>query len=142
MAVSVFDIFKIGIGPSSSHTVGPMRAAARFVSHWIEERGLLDRVVRIRGELFGSLAHTGRGHGTDKAVLCGFEGEWPDRIDPDIIETTLARIRNDKRIRLLGKHEIDFDEKRDLIFNKRQKLPYHSNGMRFTAYGANDEIGV
>jgi L-serine dehydratase len=136
----VFDIFKIGIGPSSSHTVGPMRAAARFVSHWLEERGLLDRVVRIRGELFGSLAHTGRGHGTDKAVLCGFEGEWPDRIDPDIIEGTLARIRSDKRIRLLSRHEIDFDEKRDLIFNKRQKLPYHSNGMRFTAYGANDEV--
>jgi L-serine dehydratase len=140
MAVSVFDIFKIGIGPSSSHTVGPMRAAARFVSHWLDERGLLDRVVRIRGELFGSLAHTGRGHGTDKAVLCGFEGEWPDRIDPDIIEGTLARIRNDKRIRLLGRHAVDFDEKRDLIFNKRQKLPYHSNGMRFTAYGANDDV--
>ncbi|MBL8299740.1 MAG: L-serine ammonia-lyase [Rhodanobacteraceae bacterium] len=140
MAVSVFDIFKIGIGPSSSHTVGPMRAAARFVSHWLAERGLLDRVVRIRGELFGSLAHTGRGHGTDKAVLCGFEGEWPDRIDPDIIEGTLARIRNGKRIRLHSCHEIDFDEKRDLIFNKRQKLPYHSNGMRFTAYGANDEV--
>ena len=140
MAVSVFDIFKIGIGPSSSHTVGPMRAAARFVSHWLDERGLLGRVVRIRGELFGSLAHTGRGHGTDKAVLCGFEGEWPDRIDPDIIEGTLARIRSDKRIRLLARHEVDFDEKRDLIFNKRQKLPYHSNGMRFTAYGANDDV--
>jgi L-serine dehydratase len=140
MAVSVFDIFKIGIGPSSSHTVGPMRAAARFVSHWLDERALLPRVTRIRGELFGSLAHTGRGHGTDKAVLCGFEGEWPDRIDPDIIEGTLARIRNDKRIRLLGRHEIEFDEKRDLVFNKRQKLPYHSNGMRFTAYADNDEV--
>ncbi|HVH32718.1 MAG TPA: L-serine ammonia-lyase [Tahibacter sp.] len=140
MAVSVFDIFKIGIGPSSSHTVGPMRAAARFVSHWLDERGLLDRVARIRGELFGSLAHTGRGHGTDKAVLCGFEGEWPDRIDPDVIEGKLARIRAGKRLRLLGRHEIDFDEKRDLVFNKRQKLPYHSNGMRFTAYGDNDEV--
>ena len=139
MGVSVFDIFKIGIGPSSSHTVGPMRAGARFVSHWLEERGLLERVARIRGELFGSLAHTGRGHGTDKAVLCGFEGEWPDRINPDIIEGTVERIRNSKRIRLLGKHEIDFDEKRDLVFNKRQKLPYHTNGMRFTAYGANEE---
>ncbi|WP_386070716.1 L-serine ammonia-lyase [Tahibacter sp. UC22_41] len=140
MAVSVFDIFKIGIGPSSSHTVGPMRAAARFVSHWLDERGLLERVARIRGELFGSLAHTGRGHGTDKAVLCGFEGEWPDRIDPDVIEGKLARIRADRRLRLLGRHEIDFDEKRDLVFNKRQKLPYHSNGMRFTAYGENDEV--
>ena len=140
MAVSVFDIFKIGIGPSSSHTVGPMRAAARFVSHWLDERGLLDRVARIRGELFGSLAHTGRGHGTDKAVLCGFEGEWPDRIDPDIIESKLERIRSEKRLNLLGRHQIDFDEKRDLVFNKRQKLPYHSNGMRFTAYGDNDEV--
>ena len=97
-------------------------------------------MARIRGELFGSLAHTGRGHGTDKAVLCGWEGEWPDRIDPDIIESTLARIRSDRRIRLLGRHPIDFDEKRDLVFNKRQKLPYHSNGMRFTAYDGNDEI--
>jgi L-serine dehydratase len=136
MAVSVFDLFKIGIGPSSSHTVGPMRAAARFVSHWLDEKGVLARVARIRGELFGSLAHTGRGHGTDKAVLCGFEGEWPDKIDPDIIPTKLERIRADKKIRLLGKHEIAFDEKADLIFNKRTKLPYHSNGMRFTAYDA------
>ncbi|UXI67605.1 L-serine ammonia-lyase [Tahibacter amnicola] len=140
MAVSVFDIFKIGIGPSSSHTVGPMRAAARFVNRWVDERGLLDRVVRIRGELFGSLAHTGRGHGTDKAVLCGFEGEFPDQIDPDIIDNKLARIRSEKRIRLLGRHDIAFDEKGDLVFNKRQKLPYHTNGMRFTAYGANDEV--
>jgi L-serine dehydratase len=136
MAVSVFDLFKIGIGPSSSHTVGPMRAAARFVTHWLDEKRVLDKVARIRGELFGSLAHTGRGHGTDKAVLCGFEGEWPDKIDPDVIPTKLERIRNAKKIRLLGKHEIAFDEKTDLIFNKRTKLPYHSNGMRFTAYDA------
>jgi L-serine dehydratase len=140
MAVSVFDIFKIGIGPSSSHTVGPMRAAARFVSRWLDERGLLDRVIRIRGELFGSLAHTGRGHGTDKAVLCGFEGEWPDRIDPDVIQGKLERIRASRKIRLLDKCEIDFDEKSDLVFNKRQKLPYHSNGMRFSAFGLNEEV--
>ena len=93
MSVSAFDLFKIGIGPSSSHTVGPMRAAARFATRWLEEPGLLSRVARIRAELYGSLAHTGRGHGTDKAVLLGFEGEWPDRIDPDAIETRLARIR-------------------------------------------------
>jgi len=136
MAVSVFDLFKIGIGPSSSHTVGPMRAAARFVTRWLDEKGALDKVARIRGELFGSLAHTGRGHGTDKAVLCGFEGEWPDKIDPDVIPAKLERVRAHKKIRLLGKHEIAFDEKTDLIFNKRQKLPYHSNGMRFTAYDA------
>ncbi len=136
MAVSVFDLFKIGIGPSSSHTVGPMRAAARFVTRWLADRGILHNVARIRGELFGSLAHTGRGHGTDKAVLCGFEGEWPDKIDPDTIPTRLARIRSEKKIRLLGTHEIAFDEKTDLLFNKRQKLPYHSNGMRFIAYDA------
>jgi L-serine dehydratase len=136
MAVSVFDLFKIGIGPSSSHTVGPMRAAARFVTRWLDERGILYNVARIRGELFGSLAHTGRGHGTDKAVLCGFEGEWPDQIDPDSIPSRLSRIRSEKKIRILGKHEIAFDEKSDLVFNKRQKLPYHSNGMRFTAFDA------
>lgn len=136
MAVSVFDLFKIGIGPSSSHTVGPMRAAARFVTRWLEDRGILHNVSHLRGELFGSLAHTGRGHGTDKAVLCGFEGEWPDKIDPDSIPTRLSRIRGTKKIRLLGKHEIAFDEKTDLVFNKRQKLPYHSNGMRFTAFDA------
>ncbi len=136
MAVSVFDLFKIGIGPSSSHTVGPMRAAARFVTRWLDERGMLNDVVRIRGELFGSLALTGRGHGTDKAVLCGFEGEWPDQIDPDTIAATLERIRDRKKIRLLGRHEILFDEKTDLVFNKRQKLPYHPNGMRFCAFDA------
>src|SRR5690606_18305007 len=114
MAVSVFDLFKIGIGPSSSHTVGPMRAAARFSQRWLDEAGVLDRVTRVRCELFGSLALTGRGHGTDKAVLCGFEGSMPDSIDPDSIPTTLARIRGSGRLRLLGRHEIAFDEKADL----------------------------
>ncbi|MEO5624329.1 MAG: L-serine ammonia-lyase [Dokdonella sp.] len=136
MAVSVFDLFKIGIGPSSSHTVGPMRAAARFCQRWLDQGGLLDRVARVRCELFGSLALTGRGHGTDKAVLCGLEGSMPDAIDPDSIPASLARIRQSKTIRLLGRHEIAFDEKQDLVFNKRQKLPYHSNGMRFSAFDA------
>ncbi|HEX7341106.1 MAG TPA: L-serine ammonia-lyase [Rhodanobacteraceae bacterium] len=138
MAVSVFDIFKIGIGPSSSHTVGPMRAAARFTERWLDEKGLLDRVTRVRCELYGSLALTGRGHGTDKAVLLGFEGNWPDQVDPDIIPATLERIRSSKRLNLAGKKSIDFDEKRDLVFNKRQKLPYHVNGMRFSAFDASD----
>jgi L-serine dehydratase len=140
MAVSVFDLFKIGIGPSSSHTVGPMRAAARFCQRWLDEPGILDRVRRVRCELFGSLALTGRGHGTDKAILCGFEGEWPDKIDPESIPARLKRIRAEKKIRLIGRHEIAFDEKTDLVFNKRQKLPYHSNGMRFSAYGDGDEL--
>ncbi len=134
MAVSVFDLFKIGIGPSSSHTVGPMRAAARFVDRWLRERELLSRTTRVRAELFGSLAHTGRGHGTDKAVILGLEGEQPDSVDVDSIAGRLAQIRADKALLLHGEHRIAFDEKYDLIFNKRQKLPWHSNGMRFTAY--------
>jgi L-serine dehydratase len=136
MAVSVFDLFKIGIGPSSSHTVGPMRAAARFTSHWLDEKGVLARTARVRAEVFGSLALTGRGHGTDKAVLMGLEGHWPNQIDPDVIPAALERIRKHKKINLLGKHEIRFDEKQDLVLNKRQKLPFHTNGMRFTAYDA------
>jgi L-serine dehydratase len=136
MAVSVFDLFKIGIGPSSSHTVGPMRAAARFCERWLDEKGVLDRVTRVRAELFGSLAMTGRGHGTDKAVLLGLEGAHPDTVDPDSIPATLARIRKEHRIVLLGRHAIVFDEKADLVFNKRQKLPFHTNGMRFSAYDA------
>src|SRR5690606_15835898 len=134
MAVSTFDLFKIGIGPSSSHTVGPMRAAARFVEHWLVEPGRLPEVARVRAEVFGSLALTGRGHGTDKAVLMGLEGHQPNLIDPDLIPPALERIRATRRVRLHGEHEVAFDEKRDLVMNKRQKLPYHTNGMRFTAY--------
>ncbi len=136
MAVSVFDLFKIGIGPSSSHTVGPMRAGSRFV-HRLQERGVIGDVRRLRGELFGSLAHTGRGHGTDKAVLLGFEGNEPDQVDPDQIPRDLERMRLEKRLSVLG-YPVAFDEKTDLVFNKRQKLPYHSNGMRFTAYAADE----
>lgn len=136
MAVSVFDIYKIGIGPSSSHTVGPMRAAARFVRHHLNETGKLADVVRIRAEVFGSLALTGRGHGTDKAVLMGLEGHRPNQIDPDIIPAALERIRGEKKIRVDGLHEIAFNEKTDLIMNKRQKLPFHTNGMRFIAFDA------
>ncbi|MBC7989028.1 MAG: L-serine ammonia-lyase [Luteimonas sp.] len=138
MAVSTFDLYKIGIGPSSSHTVGPMRASARFVEQWLVESGRLAEVARIRAEVFGSLALTGRGHGTDKAVLMGLEGHWPNLIDPDVIPAALERIRGEKKLRLFGRHEIAFDEKRDLLMNKRQKLPYHTNGMRFSAYDAND----
>jgi L-serine dehydratase len=136
MAVSVFDIFKVGIGPSSSHTIGPMRAAARFVERWLADTGDLARVARVTVELHGSLAMTGRGHGTDKAVLCGLEGNWPDRIDPDAIPPLLERISSDKRVRLGATHEIAFDEKTDLVWNKRQKLPFHVNGMRFSAFDA------
>ncbi|MGV8940356.1 MAG: L-serine ammonia-lyase [Lysobacter sp.] len=140
MSVSCFDLFKIGIGPSSSHTVGPMRAAARFIERWVIDNGDLERTARVRAEVFGSLAMTGRGHGTDKALMMGLEGHWPNEIDPDIIPAALERIRGEKRLRLFGRHEIGFDEKHDLIMNKRQKLPFHTNGMRFTAFDADGEV--
>ena len=140
MSVSTFDLFKIGIGPSSSHTVGPMRAAERFVHRWLLDPGQLPDVARIRAEVFGSLALTGRGHGTDKAVLLGLEGHRPNLIDPDIIPATLERIRGEKRITLMGQHSIAFDEKRDLLMNKRQKLPFHTNGMRFSAFTADGTV--
>ena len=140
MAVSVFDLFKIGIGPSSSHTVGPMRAAARFVERWLDDAGTLARVARVRVELYGSLALTGRGHGTDKAVMLGLEGHWPDQIDADQIPAILAHIRDTHRIQLGGTHTIDFDETRDLVFNKRQKLPHHVNGMRYSAWADDDTL--
>ncbi|HET6396938.1 MAG TPA: L-serine ammonia-lyase [Pseudoxanthomonas sp.] len=140
MAVSTFDLFKIGIGPSSSHTVGPMRAAARFVQRWLAEPGRLHEVARVRAEVYGSLALTGRGHGTDKALLLGLEGHLPDRIDPDLIPAALERIRGGKQLALGGLHPVAFDEKRDLVMNKRQKLPFHTNGMRFSAYDAAGQV--
>ena len=132
MAISAFDLFKIGIGPSSSHTVGPMRAARMFALA-LRERGLLERVQRIRCELFGSLGATGRGHGTDKAVILGLEGEEPDRIDPDGIEPILARVRAEGVLRLLGAHPVAFQERADLSFLRRETLPFHPNAMRCTA---------
>ena len=134
MAISVFDIFKIGIGPSSSHTVGPMRAALQFAGK-LEQQGLISQVHRIRIELYGSLGATGKGHGTDKAVLLGLEGEAPDLIDPDIIPGRLASIREDGVIDLLQRYAVPFNEKTDLLFH-RKLLPYHSNGMRFTVFDA------
>lgn len=117
-----------------------MKAAERFIHRWLLDPGRLPEVARIRADVYGSLALTGRGHGTDKAILLGLEGQRPNLIDPDIIPATLERIRSSKRIQLMGQHEIAFDEKRDLGMNKRQKLPYHTNGMRFTAYNAEDEV--
>jgi len=135
MAISVFDIFKIGIGPSSSHTVGPMRAAMTFVNN-LEQRGVIDEVQRLRIELFGSLGATGKGHGTDKAILLGLEGEAPDLIDPAIIPQRLSAIRESGAVRLLQRYPVAFNEKADLLF-QRKVLPYHSNGMRFSVFGVN-----
>jgi L-serine dehydratase len=133
MAVSVFDLFKIGIGPSSSHTVGPMRAAGIFLKR-LEKAGCLDQVARVQVDLFGSLGHTGRGHGTDRAVLLGLEGEAPDQVDPDHISTRMADFVSGQPLRLGGHYEIALDLRRDLVFHKRQTLPHHSNGMRFAAF--------
>ena len=135
MAISVFDLFKIGIGPSSSHTVGPMRAARQFV-HRLERDGLLPRLARLHAELYGSLGATGKGHGSDKAVLLGLMGEQPDLVDTDAVPTILAQVREAKRLKALGVHEIAFDEADDLVLHKRKSLPYHPNGMIFTAFDA------
>ena len=134
MAISVFDLFKIGIGPSSSHTVGPMRAARQFAAR-LERGGLVGSVVRLRVELFGSLGATGRGHGSDKAILLGLEGEEPERVDTSSVPERLAAIRAAKTIRLLGRYPLPFEEKTDLIFNRRQTLPYHPNGLGFQTFG-------
>ena len=106
MTLSVFDMFKIGIGPSSSHTVGPMRAARTFVARLAAD-GLLERTARVRAELFGSLGATGHGHGSDKAVLLGLEGEDPETVDTDRVEERVARIRAQRRLCLAGAHQID-----------------------------------
>lgn len=139
MAISVFDLFKIGIGPSSSHTVGPMRAAQLFAAG-LSESGLLARVGRVKAELYGSLGATGKGHGSDKAVLLGLEGEAPDRVDVEQIESKLARIRGEHRLLLNGEHAIEFVERENLVMHRRQSLPYHPNGMRITAFDAAGEV--
>ena len=133
MAVSIFDLFKIGIGPSSSHTVGPMKAANQFLAR-LERLGLFDSTERVAVELYGSLAHTGRGHGTDKALMLGLQGERPDQVDPDAIEPILESIRADRRILLNGELPIAFSEIDDLVFKTSELLPKHSNGMRFRAF--------
>jgi L-serine dehydratase len=139
MTLSVFDIFKVGIGPSSSHTMGPMRAAREFVLG-LKGAGLLASTQQIAVRLYGSLALTGLGHGTDRAVLAGLEGAEPETVDPDGIEATVRRIRSSGRIRLLGEHEIAFDEPMQLLFMYHERLPRHSNGMRFDALAS--ERGV
>ena len=138
MAISVFDLFKIGIGPSSSHTVGPMRAAQVFVNG-LKDAGLLGAVASVKAELFGSLGATGKGHGSDKAVLLGLEGEAPDLVDPEQVDSKLARIRAEQRLLLAGEHPIAFVERDHLVMHRRQSLPFHPNGMRITAFDAAGE---
>ncbi|MDT8997785.1 L-serine ammonia-lyase [Paucibacter sp. APW11] len=139
MAVSVFDLFKIGIGPSSSHTVGPMRAARLFVLR-LRHEGLLDKTSRVLSQLYGSLGATGKGHGSDTAVLLGLAGHEPDTVDVERVAEYLSAIRGAKRIALMGEHEIAYDEAKDLTLFRRQSLPLHANGMRFTAFDAQGEV--
>ncbi|HMN94328.1 MAG TPA: L-serine ammonia-lyase [Hydrogenophaga sp.] len=132
MAVSAFDLFKIGIGPSSSHTVGPMRAARLFVAG-LQSGGLLDRVARVHCGLHGSLGATGKGHGSDKAVLLGLCGLEPETVPIESVEPTIAAIRQQGQIALMGQHTIAWNEREDLSFY-RQPLPFHANGMRLAAW--------
>src|SRR5665213_1077485 len=136
---SLFDLFKIGIGPSSSHTVGPMRAARRFCVD-LEAAGQIEESTRIMVELFGSLALTGHGHGTDRAILLGLLGEQPDQIDPAMIDGILTRVRTNHQLSLLGKHGIRFDEPKDLLWHRNEMLPGHSNGMRYTAFAGDGSV--
>ncbi|MGW3895080.1 L-serine ammonia-lyase [Micromonospora profundi] len=138
--ISVFDLFSVGIGPSSSHTVGPMRAARTFVSG-LKADGLLTDTARVQAELFGSLGATGHGHGSGQAVLLGLAGEAPETVDTDSVGSRVERIRAERRISLLDAHEVDFDPDRDLTLHRRRSLPYHPNGMTFAAYdGAGVEL--
>jgi L-serine dehydratase len=138
MKTSLFELFKIGIGPSSSHTVGPMRAANRFV-RGLDDLGVLARAHQIRVELFGSLALTGMGHGTDRGIMLGLLGMQPEQVDPAQIQGIIDDIRRRQTISLLSKKLVIFLHE-DLVWNKDSLLPGHSNGMRFTAYGADGAI--
>ena len=138
MAVSVFDLFKIGIGPSSSHTVGPMRAARMFALR-LDHDSLLPRTARVQSQLYGSLGATGKGHGSDKAVLLGLAGHEPDTVDVNTVPALLDAIRGAARLTLPGGHEIAFNEGSDLKFHRRESLPFHANGLRFIAF---DEAGA
>ena len=133
MAVSVFDIFKIGIGPSSSHTVGPMRAARLFVDR-LQQADMLQRCGCVQVRLYGSLGATGKGHGSDKAVLLGLQGHDPETVDVDSVPQLLSAIRNSGLIHLGGRHAVPFHESDHLLFHRRESLPFHANGMRFSAF--------
>ena len=132
MSISVFDLFKIGIGPSSSHTVGPMVAARRFVEELTAD-GALTRTARVTAELYGSLGATGAGHGSPKAIILGLQGERPESVDTESIPARVAAVREGGRLALAGGHEIAFSWRDDLVMHREASLSYHANGMRFTA---------
>lgn len=138
MAISVFDLFSIGVGPSSSHTIGPMRAARSFIEV-LQLEGNLNKTAKICVDLYGSLALTGKGHATDTAILAGLEGEKPEEVEPEYLEKRLREIRNSNTLNIGNEHEIPFIEAEHLLFHRDKQLPYHPNGMRFTAYNFDNE---
>ena len=138
MALSVFDLFKIGIGPSSSHTVGPMKAAAMFVRR-LAKAGQISQVARIEARLYGSLGATGKGHGTDTAIMLGLGGLMPDSIDPDTIDSRIRQIREDASLLLNGEQRMAFKERSDILFLRNETLPFHANGARFLAFASDGE---
>lgn len=143
MAISAFNLFSIGVGPSSSHTVGPMRAAKIFIENIknkFESNNKISSIKRIKIDLYGSLALTGKGHGTDIAVMLGLEGETPEGIDPNAIAERIEKVRSNKKLAMDGCYSITFDEPQDLIFHYDKQLPFHPNGMRFTAYDQEGEL--
>lgn len=138
MKVSVFDLFKIGIGPSSSHTVGPMIAAKYFLDS-LMNLGLLGDINTISISLYGSLGATGKGHGSGKAVILGLSGEAPDKVDVNQIPKIISSVIDTKKINLFGNHQISFDYHEDIIFHRKKSLPYHSNGMKFSSYDSKNK---
>lgn len=135
MTLSAFDLYSVGIGPSSSHTVGPMRAAKRFVEG-LTDSGRHDDVARVLNELFGSLGATGHGHGSPMVVVLGLEGEDPATTDADGAESRLQKVRDSGVLQLAGRRPVPFDADADLVLHKRTSLPAHPNGMIFTAFDA------
>ncbi len=139
MSISILDLFKIGVGPSSSHTVGPMNASRMFVMKLYEDE-LIGATSRVKAELFGSLGATGKGHGSNTAIILGLEGETPEFVDTDTTEQRLSDIQASRKLNLLGLKEIVFDEAADLVLYKRKSLPLHPNAMRLTALSADDSV--
>lgn len=140
MSISVFDLFSIGIGPSSSHTVGPMLAANAFLD--LLKNEYFDKTARVKVELYGSLALTGKGHGTDKAILNGLEGKSPETVDPESMVPRMHEIIASNILQLAGKKEIPFHELSDFLFFQKELLPKHTNGMRLTAYDSSGAIVI
>ena len=139
MSISTFDLFKIGIGPSSSHTVGPMNAARRF-ARCLDEAGLVERCSRVQAHLYGSLGATGAGHGSPKAIILGLEGESPDSVEVETIAARVAHAREQSVLNLLGRKELAFSFRDDLVMHRNEALPFHANGMRFRAFDAAGEL--